>query len=161
MELPNFLPQPLKLGGTFEEILDSLYSVFENDFKVKRTCHCNLRVIYDNRILPDGRGKEEGFWHVISMENQQTGDREIDFRRAERLPWACPMMGNETRPELRVYDYDHVSKDEGIRRYIWLYEYDYVIVLRKKKNIYFWVTAFYVDSRGRKHKLSKQYTNRL
>lgn len=161
MSLPDFLPQILTLSGTFEEILDSLYSVFNNDFKIKKTKHFNYIVIYDSRVLPDGHGKEEGFWHVITEKNPQTGDREIDFRRAERLPWASPMMENSTRPELRVYDYDHISKAKGIRRYIWIYEHDYVLVLKKIKNKYFWITAYYIDSRGRKRKVENQYNNRL
>jgi len=30
--------------------------------------------------------------------------------------------------EIKVFDYDHGQKDIGVRRYIWLAEYDYVLL---------------------------------
>ena len=159
MKLPSFLPPLIDLSGTWEEILDKLYEIFERDFKNHRCLHCGLAVIYNNKILPDGQGKEEGFWHVISQESYSS-ERLIDFRRAERLPWAKPMMERHTVPELKVFDYDH-GKRKGIRRYIWLADYDYVLVLQNKGRIYFWITAYYIDSKGRKNDLGSRYANRV
>ena len=34
---------------------------------------------------------------------------------------------------MRVFDYDHGARDIGVRRYLWLAEYDYVLILQKKK----------------------------
>ena len=62
---------------------------------------------------------------------------------------------------LKVFDYDHGTKDIGVRRYIWLAEYDYVLILQKKKKALFWVTAYYVDSDGGRKDLSRRYEKRL
>jgi len=70
-------------------------------------------------------------------------------------------MESPERSEIKVFDYDHGVKDFGVRCYIWLAEYDYVLILQKKKKALFWVTAYYVDSeRGRKD-LTRRYEKRL
>jgi hypothetical protein len=160
-KVPDFLPLILDLNGTWEEILGRLYNVFCCDFKNGSVYHCGLRIIYNSAILPDGYGKEEGFWHVVSRKDRNSGDRLIDYRRAERLPWARPTMESPKKSEIKVFDYDHGKKDVGVRRYIWLVEYDYVLIFQKKKNVLFWITAYYVDLNREREDLSKRYEKRL
>ncbi len=160
-EIPDFLPPIIDLRGSWEEILERLYAVFCRDFKTGAIYHRGMRIIYDNRILPDGCKKEEGFWHTVSRKDRDSGERLIDYRRAERLPWARPTMESPERNEIRVFDYDHGTKDIGVRRYIWLAEYDYVLILQKKKKAMFWITAYYVDSERVRRDLSKRYEKRL
>ena len=159
MECPDFLPSILVLNGTWDKILNCLYTVFEKDFKLKQTKHEGRIVKYDNRVLPDGHGKEEGFWHVVSKDSK-TGNRLVDYRRAERLPWASPLMENQQRPEIMVFDYQEGPKDKGLRRYIWLEQYNYAVVLQHRKNTYFWITAFYIDSEWKREDLRKRYEQR-
>ena len=85
----------------------------------------------------------------------------LNYRRAERLPWARPTMESPERTEIKVFDYDHGTRDIGVRRYIWLAEYDYVLILQRKKKALFWVTAYYVDSEGGRNDLSRRYEKRL
>ena len=158
----------LDLRGTWEEILERLYTVFSQDFKTGGVHHRGMRIICDRRVLPDGRDKEEGFWHVVSRKDRDSGERLIDYRRAERLPWARSAIECPPRSEIMVFDYDHGTKDVGVRRYIWLAEYDYVLIFQNKKRALFWVTAYYVDSdRGRKdlarryEKKALKYSDRL
>jgi hypothetical protein len=160
-ETPDFPPPILDLRGTWEEILERLYAVFDRDFKRGAVHHRGMRILYNNRILPGGSNKEEGFWHVISKEDRGNGERLIDYRRAERLPWARPTLESPERTEIRVFDYDHGTKDIGVRRYLWLAKYDYVLVLQRKKKTLFWITAYYVDSEGRRRDLSRRYGKRL
>ena len=160
-EIPDFLPPIIDLRGSWEEILERLYAVFCRDFKTGAIYHRGMRIIYDNRILPDGCKKAEGFWHIVSRKDRDSGERLIDYRRAERLPWARPTMESPERNEIRVFDYDHGTKDIGVRRYIWLAEYDYVLILQKKKKAMFWITAYYVDSERVRRDLSKRYEKRL
>src|SRR5574337_402263 len=97
---PSFLPQMLNLDGEWTATLERLYAVFSRDFKETKTHHKGLRVIYNGLIRPDGQGKEEGFWHVVSRDNKSTGERLPDYPRAKRLPWAKPMMESPERPEI-------------------------------------------------------------
>lgn len=156
---PDFLPPILELSGSWEDILSLLYSVFNRDFKAHQTRHQGIPVYYDRRILPDGYGKEEGFWHVVSRLDYTTGDRLIDYRRAERLPWARPLMESPQRPEIKVFDYEQGPKDKGVRTYIWLenYEYDYVLILQRRKGIFLWITAFCAYRRRERGSLRRKY----
>ena len=88
----DFLPPKFNTDGVPEVIINILYELFNNDFITNTTSHCKKYVDFDRRILPDGGGKEEGFWHVISKINRTTGEREPDYRRARRLPWARPWI---------------------------------------------------------------------
>lgn len=103
-------------------------------------------MIYNGTVRPEGLGKEEGFWHVVSRDDDKTGERLIDYPRAKRLPWAKPLMESPERPETKVWQYQEGRSDKGLRTYIWLEEYNYAIILQKKKSVFYWVTAFYVDS---------------
>jgi hypothetical protein len=158
---PDFLPDLLDMDGSWEEILNRLYSVFSRDFKGGEVRHRGIIVLYDRRILPDGQGKEEGFWHVISIWDHSHRQRLIDYRRAERLPWARPLMESPERMEIRVFDHSEGSKDKGIRRYIWLEDYDYVLILQRRKKAFFWITAFYVDMEWKRKDLRKRFAERV
>jgi hypothetical protein len=138
-----------------------LYAVFVKDFKGAPAHHCGTRVHYNDRILPDGQGKEEGFWHVITKDEGVGGNRIPDYQRAKRLPWARPVMESGERAEIKVFDYDHGTKDKGVRRYIWLFDLDYVLVLWRRKARYFWLTAYHVDSTRRREDLNSRFLNKL
>jgi hypothetical protein len=158
---PSFLPPILNLDGEWPAILDRLYAVFVRDFKETRTQHKGLRVIYNGAVMPDGLGKEEGFWHVVGRKDKDTGERLLDYPRAKRLPWAKPVMESPERPEIKVWQYKEGPSDSGIRTYLWLEKYDYLLILHKKKNVYYWVTAFYVDYEGKRAELRRKYAQRL
>jgi hypothetical protein len=158
---PDFLPQMIAMPGSWDEILAVLYQAFEADFKRHRTMHEGLLVLYDGRILRDGEGKEEGFWHVISRSDRHTGERLIDYPRAQRLSWARALLESPPRSEIKVFDFDEGPKDTGIRRYIWLEASDYALVLQRKKQVYHWVTAFCVTSNWKRTDLRKRYENRV
>ncbi len=160
-DYPHWLPSILDLDNkSINEIIDILYSVFVADFKNKPVFHDKCKVLFNSTIDQDCLGKEKVFWHVISKNDKDIKDRLIDYRRAERLPWAKPLMQTKNSDVL-IFDYDHGSKDVGIRRYIWLYKYDYVVILKKKKNIYYWITAFYIHHKSGKIDLANKYKNRL
>jgi hypothetical protein len=151
-------PLIIDVNGEWEDILRRLYEVFKRDFKTSKTYHREDIVVYDNRIMPDGHGMEEGFWHVIT---KGPVGRTLDTRRAERLSWAKPLMENHLAKNVKYWNYDTGTKEKGIRTYIWLQDKDYLIILQKKRSYYFWVTAFYVDSQKYKDELLRKYYQRV
>lgn len=159
-DTPSFLPPLLDLDGDWDTILAHLYTVFVKDFKKSVTYHRGVKVIYNGTIKPDGLGKEEGFWHVVSKDEYATGERLINYPRAKRLPWAKPLMETPERTGIKVFQYQEGTADKGIRTYIWLEEYKYALILQRKKKSFYWVTAFYVEPRGEKD-LKRKYENRL
>jgi len=159
-DTPSFLPPLLDLDGAWDGILSRLYGVFEKDFKESQTYHRGVKVIYNGMIKADGSGKEEGFWHVVSRLDYNTGERLIDYPRAKRLPWAKPLMESPENPEIKVWQYQEGAADKGLRTYIWLEDYNYALILQKKKKVFYWVTAFYVES-WKEKELKRKYENRL
>jgi len=159
-DMPTFLPPLLDLDGEWDRILSLLYGIFERDFKRSQTYHRGIKVIYNGAIKADGIGKEEGFWHVVSRLDRVTGERLIDYPRAKRLPWAKPLMENHERTEIKVWQYREGTADKGLRTYIWLENYHYALILQRKKKVYYWITAFYVEP-WKEKELKRKYENRL
>ncbi|MEW6409720.1 MAG: hypothetical protein AB1488_06365 [Nitrospirota bacterium] len=159
-DVPSFLPPMLNLDGNWDTVLSRLYAVFIRDFKESQTYHRGIKVIYDGTVKADGLGKEEGFWHVVSQFDNNTGERIIDYPRAKRLPWAKPLMESSERAEIKVWQYREGTADKGLRTYIWLEGYNYAIILQRKKNVFYWVTAFYVEL-WKQRDLRRKYENRI
>lgn len=150
----NWLPPILSLSGTWEQIVTNLYTVFEKDFKQTKPNFQDYAVWWDRRVLPD-QHYEEGFYHLISMDDKSTGERIPDFRRAERLPWCAPTITHPDDNAVKVWDY---REGKGqIRTYVWLEEGDYCIVIEKlirhAQKVAMLITAFYVDGTSRRRSL--------
>jgi hypothetical protein len=152
---PSFLPPMLCLSGTWENIVTVLYNVFTRDFVLTTPRYRSRLVVYDQRRSDSNR--EEGFWHLVTK--KQEGQRLVDFRRAERLPWARPLIEHPHDPAVTEFQYKEGS---GRRRiYLWLAEWDYVLILEKRsRNRVFIVTAFYVEGTFTRENLKRKYANR-
>lgn len=159
-DTPPFLPPMLNLDGEWDIVLSRLYAIFIKDFKESQTYHRGIKVIYNGTIKADGLDKEEGFWHVVSKFDDDSGERLIDYPRAKRLPWAKPLMESSERPEIKVFQYREGTTDKGLRTYIWLEDYEYALILQRKRKVFYWVTAFYVESWKQKD-LRRKYESRV
>lgn len=139
----EFLPEKVYFPEEFdfEEMVEILYSIFERDIKLGELKYKKLPVIFDNRKIDSNY--EEGFWHLIE---RGKADRNLDIRRAKRLPWVKPLVENSD--DLRLFKW--VENQMGRRgsleevTYIFFNEGNYLVVLKNRKNRYFLATAFYV-----------------
>ncbi len=160
-EKPDWLPDMLSIGGEPSQIFKMLYQIFCRDFKDSTCLFRTYPVWYDRRIL-DGK-YEEGFWHLITKEDKETGERLLDLRRAERLPWCGSSIHNSYDPILKVWNY--LEGKNRINTYIWLEKFDYVIILQRKEQrigtVYFIVTAYHVDGSRRIKQLQNKFENKL
>ena len=154
---PHWLPPILSLSGTWEEIVSSLYAIFEKDFEQAKPKFQDYVVWWDRRILSD-QCYEEGFWHLISRDDKSTGERIPDFRRAERLPWCAPTITHADDNAVEVWNY---QEGRGrLRTYVWLENWDYCIILEKLKR-HTWkaamlITAFHVDGPAQRRNLQRK-----
>lgn len=159
---PDWLPALISVDGIWEEVLTLLYKIFRNDFMEGKPYLGSLPVWWDSRILP-GEKYVEGFWHLISRNDKITKERLLDTRRAERLPWCRPTIQNKDSHEVKVFDFKEVKGK--IRTYLWLEQWDYVVILEKRKQkigtVAFLITAFYVDGNSRKANLMTKYLKRI
>jgi len=157
-EKPDWLPVIVSIDGVWGLVLSRLYTIFDRDFKQLKPMFSAMQVWWDRRVL-GGERYEEGFWHLISRHEKETGERLLDPRRAERLPWCCPTLINARDNAVKVWDYKEGSG--RMRTYVWLEDWDYVVILEKRKHrigkIAFLITAFHVDGKSRRINLERKY----
>lgn len=155
---PLWLPDIISCDGVWEDTLKRLYRIFEIDIKNRRLYLNGRPLAWDRRILA-GETYEEGFWHLISVKDEDSGDRLPDFRRAERLNWCAPTIDNFNSPELKFWHYK--GKGGRIETYLWIENHDYVVIFHRKDKawgrLYVLVTAYYVDGPSRRRNLQRKY----
>lgn len=159
---PAWLPDLISVDGDPFQVIQRLYMIFEKDFKINLPLFRSQEVWY-NRKVEAGQIYEEGFWHLITRLDYSTQIRLLDPWRAEKLPWCAPSITHSDDPILIVWDYKEGNKK--VRTYLWLKEFDYVIILEKKKmkkfDIFFLVTAYHIDGERSKRNLQKKFLNRF
>ena len=160
--MPDWLPDIVSIEGEWEKVLAKLYKIFDHDFRQTGCCFKDRPVWWDRRKL-DESPYEEGFWHLITQLDHNQKERLFEPRRAERLPWCKPTIMNCSDLEVKVWDYKEARGK--IRTYLWLENWDYVIVLEKRqlsggRNIAFLITAFYVEGKSTRKSLQRKYEKR-
>jgi len=162
MKLPDWLPEIVAIDGAWEVVISILYRIFESDFIETKRRFQGLPVWWDRKCLA-GECYEEGFWHLITKVDGEPGERLFQPRRAERLPWCGPAISNSTHEAVIVWDYME-GKRGRLRTYVWLENLDYVVILerqeKRKGQIAFLVTAFYVEGSSGRRNLEKKYDKR-
>jgi hypothetical protein len=155
--LPTWLPTMFAMSPWSEAVMEALYAIFRRDFVQNTASYFGNRVWF----FPEKeRSKELIFWHLVEREDPPgSGHRLPDFRRAERLPWARPMLDHCSQPEVKAWDYEEGKGD--IRTYVWLEHHDYVIVMKRYPNGQRrLITAYFVDYNSKRRTLLGKYRNR-
>lgn len=155
--LPDWLPPLLKIDKWTPDIIDMLYKIFEHDFK-------RVQLLYDNHVVwfyPEREnGREVVFWHLITETDSNKGIRIPDLCRARRLSWTRKVIENHNKPEILAWDY--IEGDGSIKTYIWLYNYDYIVILKKYpdggRRL---LTAYCILYSNYRRKLKKKYSKRI
>jgi len=156
MTPPVWLPPALSFGGHWETFIETVYQVFEQDFKHSRPSFRGLAVHHDSRI-EDGR--EVGFWHIVQRDDATAGERVPDLKRCERIPWPKPTIDHSTDSTVSVWENERkTSRHYGLQKrvLIWLEEADYLVVMTAKEKFMILVTAFRVDDDSYKEKLRNE-----
>lgn len=157
MPLPEWLPDLLEINPWGADTFDMLYQVFEADIKNTGLTFNANPVWYFPEIEDD---KEVIFWHLTHREDRTAQERLPDTRRCERLNWIRPILENENEPEVLWWDYEEY--DRTIKTYIWLQEYDFLIILKKYpdggRRL---ITSYFVEYQHAKNKLRKKYDQRV
>lgn len=160
-DLPEWLPEIISVDGEWENVLQTLYSIFRKDFVDGKPKLSNTPVWWDRCVLENDQ-YEEGFWHLISKDDDSRNDRLFDPRRAERLPWCRPTIDHFNEDVVRYWDYK--TSKSRIVTYLWLEDFDYVIIFQKRKlgigTVYFLKTAYYVGGDSTRRNLQKNYEKR-
>jgi hypothetical protein len=157
---PSWLPNKLcyaDYNGDWDKFIESVYKIFQSDFKDTKPIFRNLFVIHDTRIE---FGKEAGFWHII-QKDEASGERLPDLRRCEHISWPRPMIDNSDDVVISLWENEIKKPGHGrqTRVSIWLENEDYIVILKQSNNCYVLVTAYCVLFESYREKLRKQRDN--
>ncbi len=137
-----------------EEMVELAYQQFKQDFLDTPLYLANS--LYIDPLQPPGRPnqKEQIFWHLIIRENKEHR-RVFDPKRACRIGWIRQIILDYEKPHVKLFYY----QDKKIRLYLWLYDFDFVVILQKSHKIEtaFIVTGFYIDENDNKKTYGDRY----
>lgn len=155
---PNWLP-PLILftqyGGDWDQYLEAIYSIFKVDF-------IDSNSIFRGRPLrlkrhPMSYGKEATFWHMIS-DGEDEENRNIDFRRCERIRWPKPIIEHSTEVVIKVWENVRTTKKGPQTRIcLWIEAQEYLFILADRGEYLLPWTAYMVTKTHQKDKLQKEF----
>jgi hypothetical protein len=157
MSYPNWLPELFPVNPWTSDTFEALYHIFKKDFIDSQPMYLGFSVWF----FPEkDDGKEVIFWHLTSRNDKKTGERLPDLRRSERLPWVRSIIDQTDRPEILAWDY--IEGDGIIKTYIWLQDFDFVVIMKKYPNgRRRLITSFWLEYTHKKEKLRKKYKCRL
>jgi hypothetical protein len=155
-EKPEWLPETLHFNGNWDEFIESVYEIFERDFKRTKPVFGTLPVKFDSRIE---NGKEAGFWHIVQKEDFQAKERLPDIRRCEHIPWPKPIIEHSSDKAITIWKNDRKTNRNNsrqIRVLIWLEDFDYLIILRERSTEMILITAYCVEQESYREKLRQE-----
>lgn len=138
--------------GNWDSYLDAIYGHFCADFICEVPVHFNGVPVRLKRH-PIEHDKEATFWHFIS-EGSVEAEREVNFRRCERIRWPRAMMDNVADPELKVWE--EAIRNE-VRTHIWCEEFEYLVVVANRNGFVLPWTAYHVGREHEKRKLFRRW----
>ena len=173
--MPDWLPEKANVDPWTNSTYDILYEIFCRDIRDYDLCYNG----HDVWIFPDTEdGKEIIFWHLTARkvkprkvprrkrkfypegQTDTETERLPDLRRCERLPWVKPLIEHTSVPEVIAWDYE--EGDRTIKTYIWIKDYDFVVIMKKypdgKRRL---ITSFYVDMVYKREDFKRKYGNRI
>lgn len=156
-ELPDWLPPMVSVDPWTQKTFDILYFIFKRDFKDNQPVYKGHKVWFFPEMEDE---KEVIFWHLTHRKDRKTKERLPDPRRCERLPWIRKIIENSKRPEVLVWDYK--EGDGSIRTYLWLKDFDFLVLMKKypdgRQRL---ITSYYVDYPHKRRRLEKKYKKRI
>jgi hypothetical protein len=163
---PDWLPDPIETDGSWDEILNRLWTVF--DSQIARGLFFNGRPVWHSIRIENG--KPGGFWHVTHRDDRvfdsrrrtMVKQRNFDPGRSRCLSWLRTILENTHRDEVLVWDY---CEDDGrMVTYVWLECCDYVIILGHEQTrrgmVYRIISAYVTDYPRKRDQLWEKYENR-
>ena len=110
------------------------------------------------QFRPETHGKHFAFWHMMQEGSggRSEDDRTIDPERYRRVDWIAWVIANAgTHPGIRVFQ--QATRWGETSWALWLYEYDYAVILWERKDYYLLKTAFYPIYKRKKEELERDW----
>jgi len=163
MDKPAWLPEPLNPDDyeDWERLEDAAYRIFCQDFidKEPPLHHEKLVKLNFDKDLREIKGREKSFYHLVKKTEDKRSRRIVeDPLRAARIGWVRPLIENSDAKDVRIWDYWESDYSDFVRRYIWLENYRFVVILQEEVSEFVLITAYYVD---REDRLKNKYNKRI
>ena len=142
----------------YKDYIDTLYSFFKNDFLDNQVCYLDLVIVCFREPLEDN--KEASFWHVITSDSAGP-DRPLDTKRSERIRWPKPIIEGFEDESIKVWE--GIKKDKKRKKQKRIYfcfgDWEYLVILSRRKGYLWLCTAYPIFENGYKRKLETEYKN--
>lgn len=100
-------------------------------------------------------GKHYAFWHMM-QEGKIEDDRTIDFDRCRRIEWISWVIRNAFH-DARIRVFQQTPRGGETSWVLWLYEYDYAVILRERSDYFLLKTAFLVVRKSKKDEFERDW----
>ena len=134
-------PEMLPFTGDWAAYEQEVYQAFLDTFVNASIQFRGMPV--RSRYRPATRGMGYSFWHTISEapdpSNRREEDRIPDIRRCERIRWLSWAIGNAGGSRV---DWWENRRGNNTHIVIWARDFDFAVVLAKRKGYYVLKTAY-------------------
>ena len=149
-------PELLPFGGDWDTYEDEIYEAFLDSCVRPGVTFRGLRVAAQYR--PETRGKGFSFWHTVSEapspDNRNENDRIPDLRRCERILWIRWVIDNAGTDRFPWWENERKGNTHVV---IWAREFDFAVVLAKRKGYYVLKTAYAEIKPHRRHTFQREW----
>ena len=162
--LPATVPWRQNDGETWEKYEQRLFHVFQQEFSSEFS-YGEKPVRY--KRFPYTKIYPEAFIHLITCNQDDSGERLPDLQRSKRIGWPRPAIEHHTFCEVcgytectRPWVWKGNGKDKSKVK-IYLPNQQYLVVLGERKDYWVLVTAYYVSRSHTLNKLKNEYHSRF
>ncbi len=167
----EWLPELIKLDTEIDdEIIEILYNIFSTDIYGTTLYYKGKEVRF--RREPMWKGKEEGFFHLISDKNLHGKEYyTLNIDRARRLLWGKAIIEHEPcrlqsikKCCKGVYNWSFTyiyNKYNNERVKLLHSEYRYLVILEERADYWLFITGYYIENGYKFKELKKEYIDSL
>lgn len=148
-----WLPEFVAFDGVWDTYVETLYSHFCADFMTSKPTFRGRAVSAPWRKDHAYQEKSGTFWHLVSKGDVEE-ERELDFRRCERIRWPRKLI--EACDEPVVHTWTDDSRGDP-RWKLALSDYSYLVVLADHRKYLTLVSAYPVKGPRQREKLSDEH----
>lgn len=145
-----------KFNNNWDQYLDYIYDLYIEDFFNNTLFYKGLPVKTFTNL--EYNGKQETFNHITTKGSR---DRLYNSLRCERYKWIKTMLEGETCENCESMAIWPVKKGKKHRTLIWCRKTNFLIVLEKRKNAFYLITAYCVIYPNTERDLRQSYNRYL
>lgn len=142
----------------WNKYLDLLYREYLKDFSDENLIHKGNRVKTLTEL--DYTMRQQTFNHITT---KGSFDRLYNKQRCERLKWIRPIIEGNCDECATFYYFPDLNWKKGkSRRYmLWCVDYDFVVILEQRNDVFFLITAYCIVYENKRKDLKNKYNQYL